>query len=311
MSHHSTPSFPSRTPRVNYLPKLRADLEKVAASRGNVHERKVALLVRWDNDTTGADQDVKTMGEILQRFGIQCTNLLLDPNDEDPSWTLVHKIHTMITECRASKVHSLFVFYYVGHGAIGDNGSLYLVEGGHGISWTTIRGHFVYGVHQEKQRAAMRLVDVLCVLDCCYSGAATIAGETAGNVAQVLAACGPKERINTRGQEVSFTTRLFRAVQHFEGQASVSTAALFQEVQRKRQEQPSLPNAVLETLVGTQPIRLAFDNHASSSRIPPPLVHVNKKDVLVKLTLHGRSHMPGHSDVFESFNKRSKIYHPI
>ncbi|KAJ5138281.1 uncharacterized protein N7515_003129 [Penicillium bovifimosum] len=281
-SHLSVPvSFPSRTPLVHHLRKLKADLEKVAASPGNVYERKVALLVRWDNDTTGETKDIGTMTDTMKTFGIQCTNFLLQAKDEGQGSTLRHKISTMIAECRASKVHSLFVFYYVGHGAIAGDGSLYFVQGDNGISWTKIRGELVYDVYEEKDRASMRRVDVLCVLDCCYSGAATRAGATAGNVAQVLAACGPRETTQARDPSTSFTMRLFSAAHHFRqaGQATVSTAALFQRMQEERT--PTTPHAVLETL----------------------LRHVNEKRVLVKLTLHGRSPMPGHSDVFENFKQ--------
>jgi hypothetical protein len=93
--------------------------------------------------------------------------------------------------------------------------------------------------------------------------------------------------------------RLFRVVQHFKGQSSVSTAALFQEIQRQKPR--AAPIAVFETLSGTQPIELVFNDHRPSSRIPRPSSHVNEKHVLVKLTLHGHSQIPGHSDVLESF----------
>jgi hypothetical protein len=68
-SHHSAHvSFPSRAPQVHHLPVLKADLKKVAASHGNVHARKVAILVRWENDTTGAEEDISTMGKVMETF---------------------------------------------------------------------------------------------------------------------------------------------------------------------------------------------------------------------------------------------------
>ena len=58
---------------------------------------------------------------------------------------------------------------------------------------------------------------------------------------------------------------------------------------------------LFETLSGTQPIKLVFNDHTPSSHIPRPSSHVNEKHVLVKLTLHGHSQIPSHSDVLESF----------
>ncbi|KAJ5425383.1 hypothetical protein N7465_000453 [Penicillium sp. CMV-2018d] len=98
-------------------------------------------------------------------------------------------------------------------------------------------------------------------------------------------------------------------LQHFKGRSSVSTAALSEETQRQKRR--AAPSAVFETLRGTQPIRLVFNDHTPSSRIPRPSLHVDEKHVLVKLTLHGQSQTPGHSDVLESFKIRSKIYHPV
>ncbi|KAJ5836742.1 hypothetical protein N7447_002768 [Penicillium robsamsonii] len=297
-SHHSAPvplqsvpvSFPSKAPRVHHLPVLKADLKKVAASRGNVHARKVAILIRWENDTTGAEQDIITMGKVMETFNIQYTDHILKATDLTPYWNLSDKIRKMIVDCCNSKQHSLFVFYYVGHGAIVDGG-LHFIQDGKLIAWSDLRADFF------SERDAVRHVDVLGVVDCCYSGAAT--RTQASRVTQVMAACGPNEGTSLRGQKASFTMRLFHAVQHFKGQSSVSTAALFQEIQRQKPR--NAPNAVFETLSGTRPIRLVFNDHTPSSRIPRPSPHVNEKHVLVKLTLHGHSQTRGHSDVLESF----------
>jgi len=299
-SHHSAPdplestavSFPSRALRVHYLPVLKADLKKVAASRGNVHSRKLAILIRWENDNTGAEEDVITMGKVMETFGIQYTDHILKAKDPTPGWNLSAQIRKMILDCYHSKLHSLFVFYYVGHGAIVD-GHLHFIQGGKRVSWSAIREDFF------SESEAVRHVDILGVIDCCYSGAVTRAQASTSRVAQVMAACGPNERTSARGQKVSFTMRLFRAVQHFKGRLSVSTAALFQEIQRQRPL--AAPIAVFETLSGTQPIRLVFNDHTSPSRIPRLPSHVNEKHVLVKLTLRGHSQIPGHSEVLESF----------
>ncbi|KAI3109634.1 hypothetical protein CBS147333_5281 [Penicillium roqueforti] len=299
-SHHSAPvsfsstttSFPSRTPLVHHLPALKADLKKVSAARGNVHDLKVAILVRWEDDNTGADKDITTMGKVMETFGIQYTEYIVKSSDTIPSWNLQGKIREVMYDCHRSKRHSLFVFYYVGHGMISD-GRLSFVSGKRSMPWSRIRANF------WDEPDAMKYVDVLGVLDCCYSGAATRPQQT--RTIQMLAACGANEGTNPRAQTVSFTMRLFRAVQHFKGQSSVTTAALFQEIQR--QKPPHAPNAVMETISGTQPIRLVFKNYTIPSRIPHLSSHANEKHVLVKLTLHGHSHISGHSDVLQGFQK--------
>ncbi|CRL26464.1 Peptidase C14, caspase catalytic [Penicillium camemberti] len=308
-SHHSAPisvttppsSFPSKAPLVHHLPALKAELNQVATARGNVYAKKMGIIIRWDGDNTGAEEDAITMSRVMDTFNIQCTHHILKTSDPIPGWTLTDKIRKMILDCCNSKLNSLFVVYYAGHGTIVD-GNLYFAMGEKLVSWSKIRAD----LNSYEDTDAMRRIDVLGVLDCCYSGAATRAQNS--RTFQVIAACGPKEGTNPRiGQTISFTMRLFRAVHHFKGQASASmtTAALFREIQRQKPR--GAPNAVMETLSGTRPITLVFKDRTISSRIPRLSTHVNEKHVLVKLTLHGPSQARGHSQalghryVLESF----------
>lgn len=286
------PSFPKRVPLVHQLPVLKAELKKVAAARGNVYAQKVAILVRWEDDNTGAEEDLMTMSKVMETFDIQWTKHVLETTDPIPGWTLGDKIRKMLLDCCHSKLHSLFVFYYAGHGIIEDN-NLSFASFQKRVSWSNIRTQ----IASNENADALRRVDVLGVLDCCYSGAATRAQTS--RTFQVMAACGPDEVTNPRGQKFSFTMRFFRAVQQFKHQSSVTTAALFQEIQRQKPR--TAPNAVMVTLSGIQPITLVFKDHGTPSRIPHLSPHVNEKHVLVKLTLHGHSQVPGHKAVLESF----------
>ncbi|KAJ5773280.1 hypothetical protein N7457_008176 [Penicillium paradoxum] len=285
----STPSlFPSKAARVHHLRELKADLKKVATARGPVYTRKVAILVCWEDDDTGAKQDLITMSGVLEDFGIQCTNHMLRTADETPGWTLSHKIQQMLLDCAHSKLQSLFVFYYAGHGTIVD-GKMSFVSNSKTVSWPSL-----YAIFTSEEDAN---VHVLTVLDCCHAAGAT-RSQTPRTI-QIIAACDAEETTSPRPQKVSFTMRLFRAVQHFRGQSNVTTAALFQEIQRQKPR--TTPSAIMETLSGTQPINLIFKDHTAPSRIPRLSSHTKAVHVLVKLTLHGQSQVPGHSELLPSF----------
>lgn len=175
-SHHSAPisvttppsSFPSKAPLVHHLPALKAELNQVATARGNVYAKKMGIIIRWDGDNTGAEEDAITMSRVMDTFNIQCTHHILKTSDPIPGWTLTDKIRKMILDCCNSKLNSLFVVYYAGHGTIVD-GNLYFAMGEKLVSWSKIRAD----LNSYEDTDAMRRIDVLGVLDCCYSGAAT------------------------------------------------------------------------------------------------------------------------------------------
>lgn len=299
-SSHSAPNllpsttslFPSRSPFIHHLPQLKTALQKVATSRGNVYTKQTALLVNWENDNTGAAEDVKTMQKITEAFGMEPEHYVVKNSDSAPGWTLSHRIHDLLQQGHDMKTKSLFVFYYAGHGTV-INDTLSFVSNRKLMLWPEIRSAFT-SHHYD----FMKQVDVLVILDCCHAAYGT--RDQVASTIQVIAACGASETASPRGQKVSFTMRLFRAVQHFRDQSNVTTAALFQELQRLKPR--NAPNAVMETLSGAQPIKLIFKNPASPSRIPRPTSHTKDIHVLVKLTVHAKpGQTPGHSELWGNF----------
>ena len=294
-------SFPSTARHVHQLPTLKEQLQKVAVARANYHVRKVAILVRWLNDNSNAEDDVTTMANLMEDFGIQHESYILRKTDMRPTWRLSKRIREIALECEEMEQHCLIVFYYAGHGEIIDGGLNFVsgMPGTRPVPWYKIKSDlFVDNPVPEK-------IDVLTILDCCYADAATRSGSQVSRTTQIIAACSAHQLANPRAQNTSFTQRIFRAVQKFKGiQTSLTTAALFQEIQREadqREEQqrergiPTTPRPVMETLTGIQPIKLHFkdiimSSSSSPSRIPRPNRKVRENNVLVKLTLQGHRH---------------------
>jgi hypothetical protein len=265
---------------------LKADLQKVAADRGKPYAQKIAILVYWENDNTGAKDDTETMRTVLEGFGIKSIVQILQTTDTIPGLSLSIFIRETLLKYHSPNQNSLFVFYYAGHGTV-INGELSFTSARKSVQWKIVHAGLFENLDDLER------VDVLGILDCCFAGAAT--RQQISRTTQILAACGSDEAAKARSGRISFTQRLYRAVQHFKAQAStMTTADLFQEIQRLKPK--AAPRAVLKTLGGTQPIRLDFEGAVSSatpSRIPIHARDIHEEHVLVKLTLHGeRRHFP-------------------
>ncbi|KAJ5747512.1 uncharacterized protein N7511_009208 [Penicillium nucicola] len=284
-THSSLPSCSSAaitTP----LPFLKKQLQRVANARPNSYARKLAILVHWEEDESNAKEDINTMEAIMKTFGIQSIVHTLRQKGPATIWNLLSRIQKMLGECHATDENCLFVFYYAGHGSI-EEGSLHFapiegVSSQSSVEWSRVSAT-LSDEHLTK-------IDVFTVLDCCFSGLAT--RSSSRRVCHIIAACGYNESTTARGWSISFTQRIFRAVQHLRSATHTTTAELFAEIQRQK---PKLaPNAVFKTLGGgAQPIKLLFSPagsqslSSSPSRIPRLAA---SKNVLVKLTMKGDGH---------------------
>lgn len=263
------------------LPELQETLKKVASARSKFHVRKVGMLVRWENDNTGAEKDLDTMGAIMKSLGVQSNKFIIPKSAEDPSWNLIANFQKLFEQCTKSSLPSLFIFYYAGHASYDE--SLYFTSGDKSILWRTIASHLEAKVS----------VDSLIILDCCHAGAAARQPASPRNI-HLMAACGAHEITSQRSYRTSFTQRLFRAMQAFRTQGSFTTAEWYERLQIERPK--NAPYPVFETLSGTGSIGLVWSG-SGPSRIPRPMSGVSQKHVLVKLTLEGQR------DAVESFSK--------
>ncbi|KAJ5168319.1 uncharacterized protein N7482_003913 [Penicillium canariense] len=265
---------------VRKLPALKAELEKVAIARGNVYIQKVALLVYWENENTGAKDNTQTMITILEQFGIKCTVYIL--TDASPGWSLSQKVRDMLIQCHDATLNTMFVFYYAGNSTMHD-GKLFFSSGGKRVKWC-----FVSDSLFDEYEEVVQRVDTLAILDCCFAGEAT--RQRISKTTQILAACDSNNTARAR-KTISFTQRMYHAVQTLKGQPSITTADWYEEIERLKPR--NAPRSVLRTLGGTMPINLVFQDTASSatfssSRIPARVSpHLSAKDLLVRLTLHG------------------------
>ena len=266
-------SFPRKPVSVIKLPHLESALKKVAAARSKFYSQKIAVLVRWDDDNTGAEDDLNTMESILKLVGVKCIRFSIESSAQLPVYGITDKVRETVRPCANSSLPSLFIFYYSGHGAVKD-GMLRFTSNGKEVRWS----HIFSELHQAE------LMDHFVILDCCHAAAAIREPDAKSNI-HIIAAVGEQEITPARAGIKSFTQRLFRAFQTLKKKESFTTAEWFEQLQI---EKPKFaPNAIFETFRGTGQISLILNNQ-TPSRLPRPISGVSRKHVLVKLTLEGQ-----------------------
>ncbi|KOS36954.1 hypothetical protein ACN38_g12275 [Penicillium nordicum] len=282
-------SFPTKPISSRKLPDLEAALKKVASARSKFYVRKIGMLIRWENDETGAENDMVTMESILKPLGVECNRFVIPDSDKTPAWNLNEKLSKVLGQCVRSSLPSLFLLYYAGDAGLYDN-YLYFTSPHKRIQWDLLRVIL----------QCAETVDSLVILDCCHAAAAARSPSSTTNI-HIIAACGVHEIASERSNCASFTQRLFQAMKKFKNQGNFTTAEWYQQVQLEKPK--NVPYAVFETLSGTGTIGLVFSD-TSPSCLPRPVSGVKQKQVMVKLTLEGQR------DTVGSFSKAVRSLPP-
>ncbi|KAK9368167.1 hypothetical protein V1509DRAFT_640055 [Lipomyces kononenkoae] len=239
-------------------------LRETVEARGATYQRVKALILRFEDDASGADQDACTFSDW--------------PN-------VLERIIAKVGQLSVSGARSLLIIAYIGHGIIDtESNGLQLIpeNGSQKMPWSDIHELILactFGFTQN--------LDVLAVLDCCYAGSAVRAG--AKRTVQLLAAGGERSKVRSRTHGVSFTRRFLQAafVLKNAGNLYVNVENIFGELQRLKPSKA--PDAVHQIIGNAHPLVLPL-NHLSPSNPGKNLEEPssNETSVLFKISLAGR-----------------------
>jgi hypothetical protein len=228
--------------------------------RARAYTTSFALHVRWEDDNTEAERDCANFQSFLHAFGFGPPEVLtLARDDTTPQWTVVERFTTMtkVALGAAASGRAIVFFHYAGHGNRGVNDELLFTAPS---SSKSIKAHSLLDVVDPDRTGVLEdnsPVDVVFVLDCCYSFLSTKAANPIGRVVEVIAAVDSSTPgAFVPGQRVSFTGKLARQVAFLKGQnhQSIELAEL---VAILRAESPvRKPSHVVK--VGSSSVRLYF-----------------------------------------------------
>ncbi|KAK9366732.1 hypothetical protein V1509DRAFT_596728 [Lipomyces kononenkoae] len=262
------------------IDEFRANVQKAVATRGATYHTIKVFIFRFEDDATGADRDAKTFSGCMQDvFGIDdVEDLVIEKTSKSPFLVVNERIVANVSKLAGAR--SLLIVAYIGH-AIVESNELQLISesGSQKMLWSWVHNYLV------SPEDSIQSLDMLVVLDCCYTGSAVRAG---GNRAvQVLAACDCDAHSTARSREsgVTFIQR-FRTAAHVirnAGNLLVNVESLFGELQRSKA--PKTPDAVHRIIGNARPLVLPIKR--SSTTLEQPVSSSTATNVLFKLSLAG------------------------
>ena len=264
-SSQITMSTSAPSPSDHLAPEnFRPLLEALVDQHYRRYSRSVAVSFYWAADNTMAHKDVENFQGILATLGLApAEEFMIRQSHTIPGWDVQAKIQALVRQAVESNERVLLLVHYAGHGFEKDGSLLFTDAQGHKVvRWDR---DFVHLVDLEE----LAKVDVLFILDSCYSYLGTRQYIPATRVVQVLAAVDENTKFAFgAGNTASFTGKLLNELKARKraGANSVDLAELISDLREKSpQKKP-----VHGLLVGNHSLRLAFPGHESGFTAIPP-----------------------------------------
>lgn len=168
-------------------PQFEDAITRAVNNRSRIYNNSFALSVRWQRDNTNASADIEHFQAILSTLNLDQAEVeILAEQDQTPGWTLNDKIRSVFRLAANAPGKSIVLIHYAGHGEV-RGGQLFAVEGlsRRSINLQRFIDTVVAGDVQDYDIAD---TDVVFVLDCCYSHAATRALNPTTRVVEILSA---------------------------------------------------------------------------------------------------------------------------
>lgn len=230
-------------------------LENAISQRGRAYQELFAVSVRFEADQSSADKDQQIFFNLVKCIDIPLASnhpqsLIIRSADVNPGWTVGIFLERLLDVISASAGHSLLLVHYAGHGGLNVKGGLSFyarVPAVRSFDYTRIIHSTLINpiVSVEKK---LERVDVVIILDSCFSGNATRATPLTERTVELIAAVSADQLALGNPSDSARTV------------ARTFTARLAGEVaiRRGREEKSVLLSEVIETL----------RSHSNAERLP-------------------------------------------
>ncbi|KAJ5773099.1 hypothetical protein N7457_007995 [Penicillium paradoxum] len=277
-------STPSKT-RLS-TPGLHRAVPKSIESRGTAYTQRLAVIVWWQADSTGASNDAATLANTLTDcLGITPVLLELQTNDEYPGWTLLENITNMIRENHSTTRSTLFFFAYIGQGATNAHGDLVFSSMNNMSFRWNLLAETVFSSDSN-----LNEMDSFVLLDCCH-GSMSPSRFQGPRAMQILAACEPGKIPKPRANGIKCAQRFCQLVhsRQNQGKRLVSVDEIAKEMVAKTS--PRGPTPRFLSFGDTRPIVLPIQHGPvvglAFSTPLSPRSHRKQTQGIAKLTVVG------------------------
>ena len=250
------------------LETFRGAIEKAIEQRQRTYTHAAAISFRWEVDNTHAVEDVKAFQNIMRIFGFQpAKEIVISRTDISPAWTVAGAYRSVLQNCSQLPGRSIVFVHYAGHGTLID-GSLFIGNSSQKI--LSVERVF-FGDLIDGSLSMDDSVDVVFILDCCYSYATTRVVTPVSRVVEVLAATSENTpAANPASVRASFSGELANELARRKGRGDASVE-LAEAIEALRGRASKIkPTHCLR--LGSNSIRLCFPDASENSHLPqmPP-----------------------------------------
>ncbi|KAF7586822.1 hypothetical protein BBP40_008262 [Aspergillus hancockii] len=255
----------TQPPNVITTGELRKCLETAMETRVRQYQKVVPLAIRWESDNDEAARDTNNFNVILRSLGFPpAVEHIISTKDKAPGWSLKDKFHQKVGEGVMCDGRALIMVHYAGHGMESPSGELLLSGPGNKIIQAS---YALFSMVDDK--AQLSSVDVIFLLECCWSHGATRSADHRERVTEVVAASNFHDPIaNIPGSKVSLTARLSTAIAKAAGQKCEHIE--FSELVRELRAEGTPKKPTHGLLAGTRSIRLKLPGSHAPCALPGP-----------------------------------------
>jgi hypothetical protein len=182
-------------------------MKAAVSCRAKRYENVYSLHIRWENDDTDAERDENSLRSIIKLCGFPSPEVFLLKTAGSPGFELFDRIYNLQKQAFATNQTSLIIIHYAGHGITGEGDELVLATTNGRKRVRT--GTIFHILTDESGYLDQSIVDVLLMLDCCYSYLAVRKFNPSSRIVEVIIAGEARDPIAfAAGTRNSFTCKL-------------------------------------------------------------------------------------------------------
>ncbi|EGE06443.1 hypothetical protein TEQG_05445 [Trichophyton equinum CBS 127.97] len=222
------------TQQVASAAEIQGTLERCVQQRGHYYQRLSAFAIRFEEDNTGAEQDLPNFKSLVRALGIDSVEeCVLLASDRTPGWTIMSKIREHLLDGLQKCLDPQFgrylvIIHYSGHGAYGpQQGLRFNANPQSKPSFTFNILTEAVSINSQQSDVSM---DAVFIIDSCGAGSAGLTVPVDGTFELLAAVPEQKTAFGTsagQNQKRTFTAKLANAAAIAQGKArSVDFAEL-------------------------------------------------------------------------------------
>ena len=266
-TYQTTPTSQVPNNEKEQVQAVRETLQHAVANRGRQYAHHHTFTFRFQDDDTRADRDSQKFQSMLRVLNLPAAEEVV-LSSKMVAWDFRPVIDRLTKKLDVEEDRKFLMFHYAGHAKLNDSGDLCLVPSLNSKAFLDFAREF--GILWSAEVVLDR-VDVVIILDCCYSAASARGPIQADRTVEIVSSVGMSQQALgnpstvARMQNRTFTSRLADEVARTVGNPD-KTSVSFSEIVAKMRG-TSRPERVPEYAVklGGPSIRLPISRTRSQA----------------------------------------------